>query len=197
MDLKNKNIGFAITGSHCTIDDFIPEIEKLVNQNARVLPIMSETVLTDNTRFGSPEKWIKKIKEITGEEIIDSVVKAEPIGPDILLDLLIIAPCTGNTLAKIANGIIDETVIMAVKAHLRNQKPVVISISTNDGLGLNFKNLSELINTENIFFVPFGQDNPSDKPNSVVSRSDLVIDAAIKALNKEQLQPVLIEYKGI
>ncbi len=196
MRLEGKKIGFAITGSHCTIEEIIPEIEKIVNQGAEVLPIMSETVLNDKTRFGSPEKWTKKMKKVTGQKIIDSVVKAEPIGPQKLLDLLIVAPCTGNTLAKIANGIIDETVIMAAKAQLRNQNPVLISISTNDGLGLNFKNLSELINTENIFFVPFGQDNPSDKPNSLVSRSDLLVEAAEKALNDKQLQPVLIEYKG-
>lgn len=197
MKLKDKNIGFALTGSHCTLDETIPVLEDLVDSGANIYPILSEPVLTEDTKFGPAMKWINRIKEITEQPIIDSIVEAEPIGPDKMFDLLIIAPCTGNTLSKIANGIIDETVVMAAKAQLRNQRPVLISIATNDGLGLNARNLSTLLNTENIYFVPFGQDNPEDKPNSIISRLDLLKKAAELALEKEQIQPVLIEYRGI
>ncbi|MFW5998655.1 MAG: dipicolinate synthase subunit B [Halanaerobiaceae bacterium] len=197
MKLKDKNIGFALTGSHCTLDETIPVLEDLVDSGANIYPILSESVLTEDTKFGPAMKWINRIKEITEQPIIDSIVEAEPIGPDKMFDLLIIAPCTGNTLSKIANGIIDETVVMAAKAQLRNQRPVLISIATNDGLGLNARNLSTLLNTENIYFVPFGQDNPEDKPNSIISRLDLLKKAAELALEKEQIQPVLIEYRGI
>ncbi|MFW6270023.1 MAG: dipicolinate synthase subunit B [Bacillota bacterium] len=197
MKLKDKNIGFALTGSHCTLDETIPVLEDLVDSGANIYPILSESVLTEDTKFGPAMKWINRIKEITEQPIIDSIVEAEPIGPDKMFDLLIIAPCTGNTLSKIANGIIDETVVMATKAQLRNQRPVLISIATNDGLGLNARNLSTLLNTENIYFVPFGQDNPEDKPNSIISRLDLLKKAAELALEKKQIQPVLIEYRGI
>ena len=178
MKLKDKNIGFALTGSHCTLEKTIPVLENIVKAGAIVYPILSEAILTSDTKFGPALKWINKIKKITDKPIIDSIIAAEPIGPDNLLDLLIIAPCTGNTLAKIANGIIDETVVMAAKAQLRNECPVLISIATNDGLGLNVKNLSTLLNTKNVFFVPFGQNNPGSKPNSLISRFDLLKDAA-------------------
>ena len=197
MKLQGKDVGFALTGSHCTLDEIFFQIEELKKEEANIYPVLSESVQQDETRFGKPQKWINELKKITDKPIIDSIVSAEPIGPENLLDILIIAPCTGNTMAKIANGIIDSTVVMAAKAQLRNEKPVLISISTNDALGLNFNNLSKLLTTENIYFVPFGQDNPSEKPNSLVSRNDLLIKAAEKAMDKEQLQPVLIEYKGI
>ncbi len=197
MDLKNKRIGYAITGSHCTLAKSIPVLEKLKDIGADLIPIISDTVLTQDTKFGSAEQWINKIREICDNPIINSIVKAEPIGPDKIIDLLVIAPCTGNTLAKIANGIIDETIVMAAKAQLRNERPVLIALATNDGLGLNAKNLGILLNTNNIFFVPFGQDNPVEKKNSLVARFDLIIKAAEYALDSRQIQPVLIEYKGI
>ncbi|MFW5992101.1 MAG: dipicolinate synthase subunit B [Halanaerobiaceae bacterium] len=200
MDLNNKKIGFALTGSHCTLAESLPVLEEIVNTAADVVPIISDTVLTRDTRFGTAKKWLNKIVDITDksfDSLINSVVEAEPIGPEKLLDLLIIAPCTGNTMAKIANGIIDETVVMAVKAQLRNERPVLLAIATNDGLGLNAKNLCVLLNTPNVFFVPFGQDNPVKKKNSLVSRFDLIEKAAEYALEYKQIQPVLIEYKGI
>lgn len=197
MDLKDKKIGYAITGSHCTLAKSIPVLEEFVESGAYVIPIISDSVLNNDTKFGNAEQWIKEILEITNRPIINSIIKAEPIGPDKLLDLLIIAPCTGNTLAKIANGIIDETVVMAAKAHLRNEYPVLIALATNDGLGLNMKNLGILLNTRNIYFVPFGQDNPIEKKNSLVSRFDLIKKAAEFALDNKQIQPVLIEYRGI
>ena len=197
MNLSGKSIGFAITGSHCTFSKVIPQLENMVATGADIIPIMSDPALKSDTKFGSASEWVNKVKEITDKTIIDSIVKAEPIGPGKLLDLLIIAPCTGNTMAKIANGIIDETVVMAAKAQLRNDRPVLIAIATNDGLGLNGKNIGVLLNTENIFFVPFGQDNPTKKQNSLVARMDLIKPAAEKALDKGQLQPVLIEYRGL
>ena len=197
MNLDNKKIGFCITGSHCTLSKVIPSLEELQQSGPEIIPVLSQSILTTNTRFGQVKKWVNKIKEITDNEIVDSIVGAEPIGPGKLLDLLIIAPCTGNTMAKIAAGIIDQTVVMAAKAQLRNQRPVLLAIATNDGLGINAKNLSVLLNTENIFFVPFGQDNPVEKPNSLVARMDLIKSSAKLALNKKQIQPVLIEYKGI
>lgn len=197
MKLADRNIGLAVTGSHCTIKRVIPVIEKLIQSGARVVPIISESVLSTDTRFGSAENWLTKIQDICNHKIIDSIVTAEPIGPEKLLDLLIIAPCTGNTMAKIAGGIIDQTVVMAAKAQLRNSRPLLIAIATNDGLGLNARNIGILFNTENIFFVPFGQDNPVDKPRSLVARMELIPDAAEMALSKTQIQPVLIEYRGI
>ncbi|MDI3547096.1 MAG: dipicolinate synthase subunit [Halanaerobiales bacterium] len=197
MDLRDKRIGFAITGSHCTLEKTLPVLKEIVETGADVTPIISDAILTRDTKFGPSSKWLKEILEITQKPIIDSIVKAEPIGPGKLLDLLIIAPCTGNTLAKLANAITDETVVMAAKAHLRNDRPVLLAIATNDGLGLNAKNLGILLNTKNIFFVPFGQDNPTGKKNSLISRFDLIKDAAEYALEFKQIQPVLIEYRGI
>lgn len=186
-----------MTGSHCTLAKSIPVLEKLKDLGADLVPIISETVLNNDTKFGAAEQWINKITEICNNPIINSIVKAEPIGPDKIIDLLVIAPCTGNTLAKIANGIIDETVVMAAKAQLRNERPVLVALATNDGLGLNAKNLGVLLNTNNIYFVPFGQDNPVEKRNSLVARFDLIIRASEYALDGKQIQPVLIEYRGI
>lgn len=197
LNLQDKKIGYALTGSHCTLEDSLPVLKNFVEKGADVIPILSDTILTRDTRFGSANKWLSEVLDITNNPIINSVVKAEPIGPDRMLDLLVIAPCTGNTMAKIANGIIDETVVMATKAQLRNERPVLLAIATNDGLGLNAKNLCVLLNTPNIFFVPFGQDNPVKKKNSLVSRFDLIEKAAEYALEFKQIQPVLIEYKGI
>jgi dipicolinate synthase subunit B len=197
LDIKGKRIGFALTGSHCTLDKAIPVVEDFVSSGVEVIPIISDAVLTRDTKFGPAEKWLNKILEITQKPIINSIVKAEPIGPEKILDLLVIAPCTGNTLAKLANGIVDETVIMAAKAQLRNERPVLIAISTNDGLGINARNLGTLLNIKNVFFVPFGQDNPSEKKNSLISRFDLIKKAAEYALEYKQIQPVLIEYRGI
>jgi len=197
VDLRDKKIGYAITGSHCTLAKSIPALEEITHSGAEIIPIISESVFNNDTKFGKAEKWVKKIREITNKPVIDSIVKAEPIGPEKLLDLLIIAPCTGNTMAKIANGIVDETVVMAAKAHLRNDQPLLIAIATNDGLGLNAKNLGVLLNTKNIYFTPFGQDNPVEKKNSLIARFDLIKKAAEYALDKKQIQPVIIEYRGL
>ncbi|GAB6098832.1 dipicolinate synthase subunit B [Halanaerocella petrolearia] len=197
MDFADKTVGFALTGSHCTLAKVMPAMKDLVKQGANVYPILSGAVQEDDTRFGTAQEWQEKVVDITGNEPITTIPEAEPIGPQELLDILIVAPCTGNTTAKIANGITDTTVTMAVKAQLRNSRPVVLSIATNDALGNNAKNLGLVLNTPYIYFVPFGQDNPNGKPNSLVARMDLIVDTAKYALEGKQIQPVVIEYKGI
>jgi dipicolinate synthase subunit B len=194
MLLDGVRIGFALTGSFCTIDKVVPEIENLVSKGAKVFPILSDSVDKFDTRFGRAKDLRLKIEGITGEEIINSVVAAEPIGPKSLLDIVVVAPCTGNTLAKIANGVTDTAVTMACKAHMRNQKPVVISISTNDGLGINAKNIGLVLNMKNIYLVPFGQDGPRNKPNSLVADTSQILTTVIEALKGKQIQPLLIKY---
>lgn len=191
--LKGKRIGFGLTGSHCTYDAVFPEIEKLVNEGAEVLPIVTYTVKTTNTRFGEGEEWVKKLEQLTGNEVIDTIVKAEPLGPKIPLDCMVIAPLTGNSMSKLANAMTDSPVLMAAKATMRNHRPVVLGISTNDALGLNGVNLMRLMAAKNIYFIPFGQDAPHAKPNSMVARMTLLHDTVLAALEGKQLQPVVIE----
>jgi dipicolinate synthase subunit B len=193
MSLKGKKIGFGLTGSHCTYDAVFPEIEKLVNAGAEVLPVVTFTVQSTVTRFGKGEDWVQRIEELTGNKVIDSIVKAEPLGPKIPLDCMVIAPLTGNSMSKFANAMTDSPVLMAAKATLRNQKPVVLGISTNDALGLNGVNLMRLMATKNIFMIPFGQDDPVKKPNSMVARMELLSDTIVEAMNGRQVQPVLVE----
>jgi len=159
-----------------------------------VIPIASNTVMTTDTRFGTSENWQKQLKEITGNDIISTIVEAEPLGPSKLLDILVIAPCTGNTTSRLANAITDSPVLMAAKAQMRNQRPLVLAISTNDGLGLNAWNIAKLLNAKNIYFVPFGQDNPVQKPNSLVARMEYLLDTCAAALEGKQLQPLLMEW---
>ncbi len=193
MDLKGKRIGFGLTGSHCTFDEVMPEMRRLKEAGAQVIPIVTHTLLTTDTKFGKAEDWVRKIQEITGEEIIDSIVKAEPLGPVRPLDIMVIAPLTGNSTSKLANALTDSPVLMAAKATLRNLRPVVLSISTNDALGLNAANIAKLMATKNIYFVPFGQDNPHVKPNSLVARNELIKETCAAALEGKQLQPMIVE----
>ena len=194
MDIKGKKIGIALTGSFCTFDKMFQELQKLKDAGADICPIMSDASQTIESRFGKPDIYIKKIKEITGKDPIVSIPGAEPIGPKAYLDALAILPCTGNTAAKLANGITDTPVLMAAKAHMRNNKPLVISISTNDGLGMNLKNIGLLCNSKNIYFVPFGQDNYQTKPNSLVAHVELLIPTLEMALEHKQYQPILKDY---
>lgn len=184
-------VGFAITGSFCTFAGIKKEIQRLVDQKMRVIPIFSFHAASINSRFGKADDFIAEIKEITGESGIFTIAGAEPIGPTGYLDAMVIAPCTGNTLAKLASGITDSPVLMAAKAHLRNEKPLIISISTNDALGMNFKNIGTLMNTKYIYFVPFGQDNYVKKHNSMIAHIDLIPDTIEAALKGTQLQPVI------
>jgi dipicolinate synthase subunit B len=192
QNLEGQRIGLAMTGSHCTIEAILPQVKILREAGAEIYPIFSTTVQETDTRFGSKEYWRKQVVDLTGRNPWLTMVDVEPIGPKKLLDLVLIAPCTGNTMAKIANGVVDTAVLMAVKAQLRNQRPVLVFISTNDGLGLNAKNLAVLLNTKHIYLVPFGQDNPGEKPNSLVSCAEMILPAAVEALQARQLQPVLI-----
>lgn len=185
--------GYALCGSFCTIADSVKQIEKLTSSNIKVIPIMSEVVYNTDNRFNKADELREKIKLLTGNEIIHTITGAEPIGPKKLLDILIVSPCTGNTIAKIANGITDSSVTMAVKAHLRNNRPVVLAIATNDALGGSAVNIGKLLNTKNIYFVPFGQDDPIGKNNSLIADFDKTLETIFAAINGEQLQPILIK----
>lgn len=185
-------VGFALTGSFCTFASVIKQIPILINGGFEVIPIMSEISYSTDTRFGDAQDFIKAIEQQTGKKIIHTITEAEPIGPQKLLDILIIAPCTGNTIGKLANGITDTSVTMAAKAHLRNQKPLVIAISSNDALGASARNIGSLLNAKNIFFVPFMQDDFSKKPNSMVANAELILPAIYEALEGRQLEPMII-----
>ena len=169
MELKGRKIGVALTGSFCTFEKIFVELQKLVDAGAEVYTIFSDASQSIKSRFGTPEEYMKKAEEITKRPPILAIETAEPIGPKSYLDALVIFPCTGNTAAKLANGITDTPVLMGAKAHLRNGKPLLISISTNDGLGMNMKNIGLLLNAKNIYFLPFGQDSPEKKPNSLIA----------------------------
>ncbi|MGI9860345.1 dipicolinate synthase subunit B [Moorella naiadis] len=192
MLLQGKRVGFAVTGSHCTLAAIMPEMARVVAEGAQVIPIISPAVRDSDTRFGTSSFWRTEMERITSHQAIDTIVTAEPIGPKKLLDVLVIAPCTGNTLAKLANGITDTPVLMAAKAQLRNQRPVVLAIATNDGLGANAANLGRIMNTKNIYLVPFGQDDPQNKPSSLIARMGLIVDAILAALEGRQIQPLLL-----
>ncbi|MBC8591392.1 dipicolinate synthase subunit B [Wansuia hejianensis] len=192
MSLKNMKIGFALTGSSCNFEHVFKVLEDIANKGADIYPIISYSVETFNTRFGTAEEWKDKLREITGKELISTIVDAEPVGPKLDLDVIVVAPCTGNTTAKLANAITDTPVTMAVKAHLRNQKPVVLAVATNDGLGANAKNIGLLMNTKNVYFVPLRQDDPHNKPNSLVAKFEYIEETIENAVLGKQIQPVLI-----
>lgn len=194
MRFIGKTFGFALTGSHCTLEQVFASIRELREEGAEVVPIVSQTVGTVATRFGAPAKWREELREITGRDPLGSVPEVEPLGPEKRLDALVVAPCTGNTLARLANAITDSSVTMAVKTTLRNRRPVVLAISTNDGLGLNALNWALLMNVKNVYFVPFGQDNPVEKPNSLVAHLDLLLPTLESALEGRQIQPVLVPW---
>lgn len=193
MDLAEKRIGFAVTGSFCTYKQVMPVIEQLVALGANVTPIVSYNAASLDTRFIKAEDFRNFLKGTTGNDILDNLVEVEPIGPKKLLDLVIIAPCTGNSLAKLALGITDTPVVMAAKSHLRNARPVLIAISTNDALAANAKNMGLLLNTRNIYFVPYRQDDFAGKSTSIVADMSKIIEAAQLALDGKQMQPVMLE----
>ncbi|RJE49119.1 MULTISPECIES: dipicolinate synthase subunit B [unclassified Dehalobacter] len=193
MRFEKLHIGFALTGSHCTLGQVMGVIRQLVEEGADITPIVSESVNTVDTRFGEAAYWKARLKEITGKDPIRTIPEAEPIGPGKFFDCMVIAPCTGNTLAKLANGITDTPVLMATKAHLRNLGPVVIAISTNDGLGVNAKNIGALLLAKNIYLVPFGQDSPLKKTNSLVAQMNKIPDTILMACQGKQIEPLLVE----
>ncbi len=191
--MNTTKVGYAMCGSFCTLRKAVDEMKALKEKGFDIYPIMSPIVLETDTRFGKAEDFCNEVREICGKDIISSIVEAEPIGPKALLDALIVAPCTGNTAAKIASGITDTSVCMAAKAHMRNGRPVVLAIATNDALSSSAKNIGALMNTKNIYFVPFGQDDAHKKPTSLISDFSLIYDTLMAALDDNQIQPILLK----
>lgn len=190
--MENITLGYAFCGSFCTINESLAVLKELAKEKIKIKPIMSQIVYTTDTRFTKADELIKTVEEICKERVIHTITAAEPIGPKNLLDVIVVAPCTGNTLAKIALGITDTPVTMAVKAHLRNNKPVVLAPATNDALGASSKNFGILHNTKNIYFVPYRQDDPHSKNNSLVCNFKLIPATVEAALKGKQLQPIII-----
>lgn len=193
MNEKFKNIGLGICGSFCTHNEIIKQIKILVEKGYNVIPIMSNATKCTDTRFGMAEDFYNLLYEITGNVPIDSIVGAEPLGPKNLIDVFVVAPCTGNTVSKLYNAMSDNAVTMTAKSHIRNNKPVIIGISTNDGLGLNLKNIAGLLNTKNFYFIPFGQDDPIKKPKSLIADWNLIEETISEAVEGKQIQPILIK----
>ena len=191
--MEKLKIGFALCGSYCTYEKVFTEIERLA-EKYEIVPIMSETASRTDSRFGEAKAFAERLEKITGRRPVTSIVEAEPLGPAEPMDALVIAPCTGNTLAKLAHGITDSAVTMAAKAHLRNGKPVVIAFSTNDGLSGSAPSVAALLNRKHYYFVPFGQDDFSKKPRSLASDFTKIENTLIAALNGEQLQPIFNSY---
>lgn len=189
--MERNTLGFALCGSFCTFRSILPVMQKLAEQY-QIIPIMSFHSYQTDTRFGTALEFRTAIEEICKRPIVHTISGAEPFGPKKLLDLLLIAPCTGNTLGKLANGISDTPVTLAAKAHLRNARPVVVAVSTNDGLSGNAKNIGTLLNTRNYFFVPFGQDDPVKKESSLVAHMDKIPETIEAALEGRQIQPILV-----
>ncbi len=192
MQLNGVSIGVVMTGSHCTVGAVLPAIKRLKDEGALITFIFSYTLNFTDNRFHTVDELKKEVAAITDNPIITTITDAEPIGPNKLFDVLVVAPCTGNTLAKMANGITDTPALMAIKAQLRNQRPVIIAISTNDGLGCNARNLGYLLNAKNVYFVPFRQDDPINKSTSLVADMDRMFDTVVYALQGKQVQPLLL-----
>ena len=189
--MKSITIGYAMCGSFCTFSKSIEQARRLSEQGYRLLPIMSQNASSTDTRFGRAEDFIWELEDICGHKLLKTISDAEPIGPKKMCDLILVAPCTGNTLAKLANGITDTTVTMACKSHLCIGRPVLLAPATNDGLGASAQNIGRLLNTRHIYFVPFSQDDPEKKPNSLVAHFDRIPEAVEAALQNRQLQPVI------
>ena len=190
--MEETRVGFALTGSFCTLDNALRAMEETAASYPNILPILSETTAATDTRFGRAEAFRQRAETACGRRAMTSIPEVEPIGPKGLLDVLVIAPCTGNTLAKLAAGIADTAVTMAAKAHLRNGRPVVLAVSTNDGLGASGENIARLFQRKHYYFVPYGQDDPAAKPQSLKADFARLPAALEAALHGEQLQPVLL-----
>ncbi len=195
MQLKGLKIGFGFTGAYCVFDQVFPELQNLVDAGADVIPIVSYQVGVTDSRYGNAKDFFKRMKDITGNEVIQTMSDAESLNKyEKPLDLFVIAPCTGCSLSKLANGATDTPVLMMAKELFRNNKPVLLGIATNDGLSISAKSIAILLSTKNIYFIPFGQDNVKEKPNSLVSKFNLMIPSILHTINKEQLQPILEKY---
>src|SRR5690625_1172068 len=194
MNVKGKRIGFGLTGSHTTYHKVFPQMERLMAEGADVIPIVSYIIKNTNTKNGKAEHHIGKIEYITKRQIISTILGAEPLGPKEPLDCMVIAPLTGNSLSKLAHAFSDSPVLFTAKSTMRNQKPIVLGISTNDALGLNGVNLMRLMASKLIYFIPYGQDDPYGKPNSLISNMDYLVDAVEGALEFNQIQPIILPY---
>lgn len=190
--MRTERVGFAVSGSFCTHEKVLKALEGLTAVYETVIPIVSETSAFTDTRFGNSEDLLERLEDLTGQEVLCDIPSVEPIGPKKLLDVLVIAPATGNTIAKLANGIADTAVTMAAKSHLRNGRPVVVAVSSNDGLAAGARNIGELLVRKHYYFVPFGQDNAAAKPCSLVADFEKIPETVDAALRGEQLQPVLL-----
>ena len=189
--MRTERIGFAMCGSFCTHEKALTALKRLTEEYETVIPIVSENVAFTDTRFGTSDALLEAVEELTGRDVLYDIPSVEPIGPKKLLDVLVIAPATGNTIGKLANGIADTAVTMAAKSHLRNGRPVVLAVSTNDGLAGSARNIGELLARKNYYFVPFRQDDPEKKPTSLVADFGLVNETVAAALEGEQLQPMV------
>ncbi|HHT27334.1 MAG TPA: dipicolinate synthase subunit B [Firmicutes bacterium] len=193
MRLAGITVGWGITGSFCSFDEVLPQIARVQSEGAEVIAVVSPAAATTDTRFGTSADLMAALEELTGKQPITTILEAEPTGQKKQFDCFVIAPCTGNTLAKLANAITDTPVLMAAKGTLRNLKPVVVAISTNDALGNNARNIGALLNMRHVYMVPFGQDNAETKPNSCVAEFSLIPDTIVAAVSNRQLQPLLID----
>ena len=194
MNLNGKKIGFGITASFCTSLEILPSLQMLKDLGADIYPVVSDNVNGLSSRFHDRDLYIQKISEICGRDVVSTITKAEAFGPTLQMDIMIIAPATGNTIAKLANGISDGPVTLAAKATMRNGKPVLLALFSNDALGMNGTNIMKLYNTKNIYFVPFGQDDPVKKPASMTADLSQLVDALECALDGRQVQPAIIAY---
>ncbi len=192
MEVTGKRIGFILTGSFCTFSKVLPKMKELIKKGAEIIPIMSFNSYNLDTKFGKAKDFIDEIEEMTGKKIIHTIQDAEPIGPKKMTDIMVIAPCSGNTMAKLACDIIDTPATMSAKSHLRNNNPLVIAPSTNNGLSGNAENIGKLLNRKNYYFVPFKQDNPITKPRSIVFDAEYIIKTIEYALEGEQISPILL-----
>ena len=190
--MDKLTVGFAICGSFCTFKKITEQLEYLKSKDIEIVPIMSFNAFSTDTRFGKASEHIERIEKICNNKIISTIGDAEPIGPKKLIDILIIEPCTGNTIAKLSSGITDTPVTLAAKAHLRNERPLLIAVSTNDALSGSASNIGNLMNRKNVYFVPMRQDDPINKPRSVVADFEKTYDSMLYALNGKQIQPVYI-----
>lgn len=192
MNLKNKNIIFGLTGSFCNFKSTILQMKELIKENANIIPIMSYTAYKLDTKFGIAEDYIREIEELTGNKIIHTIKDSKQLDYNNVIDIMIIAPCTGNTIAKLSNGICDSPILMAAKIILRKNNPIVIGISTSDGLSTNAENIGKLLNKKDYFFIPFSQNNPITKPYSISFNPKHIKKTLEYALDKEQIQPILL-----
>lgn len=195
--LSGRRVGVAMSASHCNLARALVQVKRLADEGAELIPVISANVRSTETRFGKPDDWITQIEQVCGRLPLMTIPEVEPFGPKIQLDCLVVMPCTGNTLAKLATAINDSPVCMAAKAQMRNHRPVVLAVTTNDGLGMNARNLGSLLVARNIYFVPFRQDNPTGKPTSIDADIETyLLPTILAAMEGKQLQPLLLGPPG-